>query len=96
MVNSNTIHVKVAYISSSQNELISLELPVNSTAEQAVNKSKILQKCSEINYSNCALGIFGKVVDNKQILKDQDRVEILRPLIIDPKHARRKRAQLQD
>lgn len=95
MVNGNKIRVKVAFESNKQHELILVELPINSTVEQAINESGILKKCSDIDLSICAVGIYGKIVESNQVLKDQDRVEILRPLIIDPMHARRKRAQLQ-
>jgi len=39
------------------------------------------------------VGIFGKLVKPETRLKDGDRVEIYRPLAIDPKEARRKRAR---
>jgi putative ubiquitin-RnfH superfamily antitoxin RatB of RatAB toxin-antitoxin module len=40
-----------------------------------------------------AFGIFGKRVGLNQPLADGDRVEIYRPLVVDPKEARRRRAQ---
>ena len=39
------------------------------------------------------IGIFGKVVDPGTRLADGDRVEIYRPLALDPKEARRRRAR---
>jgi hypothetical protein len=39
------------------------------------------------------LGIFGKRVPPGQLLRDGDRVEIYRPLALDPKEARRRRAR---
>jgi uncharacterized protein len=38
------------------------------------------------------VGIFGKLVELSQALRDGDRIELYRPLQIDPKDARRKRA----
>jgi hypothetical protein len=38
------------------------------------------------------LGIRGKRVEHTHLLEEGDRLEILRPLIIDPKEARRRRA----
>jgi putative ubiquitin-RnfH superfamily antitoxin RatB of RatAB toxin-antitoxin module len=93
---SKTILVKVAYVSDSHQEVISVTLPVNSTVEHAIKQSGILQKYSEIDVSKSAVGIYGKVVQNTQILSDQDRVEIYRQLVIDPMHARRKRAKTQN
>ncbi|HET6804234.1 MAG TPA: RnfH family protein [Frateuria sp.] len=39
------------------------------------------------------LGIFGKRVPPGQPLRDGDRVEVYRPLTLDPKEARRRRAR---
>jgi hypothetical protein len=39
------------------------------------------------------LGIFGRRVPPGQLLRDGDRVEIYRPLVLDPKEARRRRAR---
>lgn len=39
------------------------------------------------------LGIFGRRVPPEQTLRDGDRVEIYRPLALDPKEARRRRAR---
>lgn len=95
MASQQIINVKVAYESAKHHELITIELPENSTVEQAIKESGILQKCSEINLATFSLGIYGKIVDNNRILKNLDRVEIYRPLTIDPMHARRMRAELQ-
>ena len=44
-----------------------------------------------VDVANCAVGIFGRVAPQDQILKDGDRLEIYRPLLEEPKLARRKR-----
>jgi putative ubiquitin-RnfH superfamily antitoxin RatB of RatAB toxin-antitoxin module len=38
------------------------------------------------------MGIGGKVIEATHVLRDGDRVEILRPLELDPREARRRRA----
>jgi putative ubiquitin-RnfH superfamily antitoxin RatB of RatAB toxin-antitoxin module len=95
MVDDQKISVKVAYALANHQEVISVELPSNSTVEQAVYASGILHKYTELGLTDYAVGIFGKVVQYNQILRDQDRVEIYRPLAIDPMQARRLRAGLQ-
>ena len=50
---------------------------------------------NEIDLDKVGIGIFGKIVEFDQILQDQDRVEIYRPLATDPMQARRKRADIQ-
>ena len=44
-----------------------------------------------VDVASAAVGIFGKVVRRDQQLKDGDRIEIYRPLVEEPKLARRKR-----
>lgn len=96
MVSKKNISVSVVYALTHHQEVIAVELPENSTVEQAIIESGILRIYSEIDITKNSLGIYGKVVKNSQILQDQDRVEIYRPLTIDPMHARRKRAEMQN
>ncbi|HEX3949422.1 MAG TPA: RnfH family protein [Steroidobacteraceae bacterium] len=42
--------------------------------------------------ATAVVGIFGKRVPRDQVLKEGDRIEIYRPLLEEPKLARRKRA----
>ncbi|MBS7780352.1 RnfH family protein [Acidovorax sp. CCYZU-2555] len=41
--------------------------------------------------SPCAAGIWGRRAERSQLLQDGDRVELYRPLLVDPKVARRER-----
>lgn len=61
----------------------SLNLPAGATVRDALAAS---------GFEGHAVGIFGKRVDLEQRLADGDRVEIYRPLAMDPKEARRQRA----
>ena len=54
--------------------------------------SGILAEFPEIDLSRNRVGIYGKLVTLERVLGDHERVEILRPLVADPKDARRKRA----
>ena len=67
-------------------------MPKGTTAEQAVQQSRILQKFPEIDLAQNKLGIFGKLVKADTVLREHDRVEIYRALIADPKEVRRQRA----
>ena len=44
-----------------------------------------------IDIAHAPVGVFGRIADAAQILKDRDRVEIYRPLAADPRNARRAR-----
>lgn len=86
------IAVEVAYATPEQQVIVALDVPENTTIDTAIELSGLLARFSEINLSIVAVGIFGKVCEPKQILKAGDRVEIYRPLLHDPKEARRQRA----
>jgi len=97
MANEKTISVSVCYaISAQQQEIIAVTLPEKSTLDHAVRESGILNRHGEIDLTQYAVGIFGKIRENDYVLKDHDRIEIYKPLIIDPMQARRMRAGLQD
>ena len=74
-------------------DLVALELGPHASVREAVESSGILRRHSELDGGNLRLGIFGKQVRPEQLLRDGDRVEILRPLAADPKEARRRRAR---
>jgi putative ubiquitin-RnfH superfamily antitoxin RatB of RatAB toxin-antitoxin module len=59
---------------------------------EAIERSGLLAQCPEIDLAVFKVGIFGKVAKIDQVLEEGDRVEIYRPLIADPKEARKRRA----
>jgi putative ubiquitin-RnfH superfamily antitoxin RatB of RatAB toxin-antitoxin module len=89
---TESIAVEVVYALPQRQELIHLKLPADSTVQQAVEASGLMQKYPEIDLAKNKLGIFGKLSKPDTQLRDRDRVEIYRPLIADPKEVRRKRA----
>ena len=61
--------------------------------EEVIKQCGILQKCPEIDLASIAVGIWNRTCKLNQMVKDGDRIEIYRPLIADPKEARRRRAE---
>jgi uncharacterized protein len=72
--------------------LIELDLPPGATVADAVARSGLLQEFPEIAARPVACAIYGRIVEHSQLLQANDRVEILRPLQIDPKESRRQAA----
>ncbi len=72
-----------------------LDLPEGSTARQAVQASGFLQAHAELAQGPLDVGVWGRSAGPSQVLEDGDRVEIYRPLRVDPKVARRERFQKQ-
>ena len=74
-----------------QTSEVHLEMPAGSKVLDAVRASRLLIDLSEEAIDQLALGIWGRKVSAGQTLRNKDRVEIYRPLLVDPKVARRER-----
>ena len=90
---SELIEIEVAYALPDKQILECLKVPNGTTAAQAIQLSGICNKFSEIQPNDKNLGIFGKLVKSEKILRNYDRIEIYRPLTVDPKEKRRKRVK---
>ena len=69
----------------------SLELPPGATLADAVTASAAAGRLPSAHVSEAGCGIWGKRAEPAQLLRDGDRVELYRPLTVDPKVARRER-----
>ena len=70
-----------------RHEAMTLALPEGATVADALAAAALSQQ-----EAPAALAIHGETVALDQLLRDGDRVELLRPLLLDPKEARRRRA----
>ena len=84
--------VEVAYALPDKQSLISIEIENGSTLKEAIEASGILETFEQIDLTKDRVGIFAKFASLDTILRDKDRVEIYRPLVADPKKARKDRA----
>ena len=94
------ISVEVAYATLERQLIVSVKVPAGTTALEAVRLSNIAAEFSQIDIDKDPMGIFSKPLDGKGRPKPDeyvmcfgDRVEIYRPLLIDPKAARLDRAK---
>lgn len=87
------IHVEVAYATPERQRLIPVTLAANSTVEQAIAASGILQEFPEIDLGQQKVGVFSSICKLDKTIEDGDRVEIYRPLQQNPMDARRGRLQ---
>jgi putative ubiquitin-RnfH superfamily antitoxin RatB of RatAB toxin-antitoxin module len=73
-----------------------LRLESDATVSDAVQASQLQQRFPALDWRHAMTpGIWGRAVEWDQALKDGDRVELCRPLTVDPKVARRERFQRQ-
>ncbi|HYP86150.1 RnfH family protein [Variovorax sp.] len=68
-----------------------LRIPQGCTAEQAVVASALPQAFPGLDWRALQAGVWGRAVDWNRRLEDGDRLELCRPLTVDPKVARRER-----
>ncbi|HEV7815395.1 MAG TPA: RnfH family protein [Janthinobacterium sp.] len=86
------IRVQVCYATPDLEFLRDLQLAPGSTLEQAVLQSGLLKEVPGIVLATAPVGIYGKKKTLATVLREHDRVEVYRPLLADPKEARRRRA----
>jgi len=90
---SEKIVVEVAYASPTEQLILTVDADPGITIEEAVKASGMLDKFPEIDLAVNKVGIFSKAAKLDQKMDAGDRVEIYRPLIADPKAARKKKAK---
>ena len=68
-----------------------LTVPAGTSVRQALMQSGLLQEFTDLSMNDLAVGVWGRRAEVGQPLNDRDRIEIYRPLRVDPKVARRER-----
>jgi len=92
-VAAETIAIEVACAEADRQTVLPLEVPAGCTAGEAIVRSGILALHPAIDAAACGVGIFGREVPRDRVLAAGDRVEVLRPLVEDPKERRRRLAR---
>lgn len=92
---TETFRVEVTYALPERQWLLAVDLAPGATVADAIEASGIRERVAGLEVDPGRVGIFGKKVTLQQPLKRGDRVEIYRPLLIDPKEVRRARARKQ-
>ncbi|MBS0193364.1 MAG: RnfH family protein [Proteobacteria bacterium] len=75
---------------------VELTLPRGATAAEALAASNLAVQAPDFDASTLGYAVFGKPISAASVLREGDRLELLRPLRIDPKQARRRRAGAGD
>jgi putative ubiquitin-RnfH superfamily antitoxin RatB of RatAB toxin-antitoxin module len=71
--------------------VLDLDLPEGATARDALERCRDLPEFSDVPLMALPVGIYGREVPLDTVLQADDRLEIYRPLLADPKEARRRR-----
>lgn len=89
---ADMMQVAVSYASPARVFLETLTVASGTTIEQAIHASGVLAAFPEIDLAAQPVGVFSKKKPLDAVLQPDDRVEIYRPLLADPKDSRRRRA----
>ncbi len=87
------IKVEVVYVSEHDQKLVKLVVEEGTTIEAVIHHSGLLKIFPEIDLGRQSVGVFSRQRLLTDIVHEGDRVEIYRPLVMDPKDARRLRAK---
>ncbi|MFC2707705.1 MAG: RnfH family protein [Neisseria sp.] len=87
------LEIEIVYGLAERQVLKSMTVAEGTTIREAVLQSSLEVEFPELDLQQAPLGFFGKAVKDETALRDGDRIEVYRPLLIDPKEARRKRAE---
>jgi putative ubiquitin-RnfH superfamily antitoxin RatB of RatAB toxin-antitoxin module len=87
------IAVEVACALPDRQIVLPLDVPVGCTAGEALTRSGIFTLQPALDPARCAIGVFGQEVGSDRVLCAGDRVEVLRPLLDDPRERRRRLAR---
>lgn len=88
------IKVEVAYATSEKQLIVEVEVEPGTSMLDAAICSGLDKEFDGLNIAESSMGIFGRKVAKpaNEIVREGDRIEIYRPLLVDPKQARMNRA----
>ena len=72
---------------------LTLDLPEDATVAQALEVLRADLEFAALELETLDVGVWGQIVGPDHALAAGDRVEFYRPLVVDPKEARRQRAR---
>lgn len=86
------MQVEIVFALPGRQVLQSMELPEGSTVADAIRRSALMREFPAVDFDQLQAGVWGKLVERGRVLLDGDRVELYRPLMMDPREARRLKA----
>jgi uncharacterized protein len=92
MAQTEAVSVTVIYALPERQTAVHLTVPVGTSVAETVANSGLTRRFPQINEHPLSCAIYGQAVPLTRVVRPGDRVEILRPLVIDPKESRRQAA----
>ncbi|MCB1844069.1 MAG: RnfH family protein [Halioglobus sp.] len=89
----SALQIEVAFALPERQVLLSMQVPAGCTVAGALELSDLRTQFPDVNFTGLATGIWGQLAGPEQRLRNGDRLEIYRPLQMDPREARRRLAE---
>ena len=86
------VSISIVYALVDRQHVVKLNVPTGTSVAEALERSTFLEQFPELRAAPVNCAIYSRVVALTQIVAHGDRIEILRPLLIDPKEHRRQLA----
>lgn len=83
------LKVEVAFATPEKQFLKAFDLAPGTSIEMAIESSGIKSAFPGVDFARLDVGIWGKVATRRDTVRDGDRIELYRPLPVDPRNARR-------
>ena len=87
-----SFEVEIAFATADRQSLRSVSVTSGDTVGAAIAKSGLCEEFAEYDIRGMAVGIWGHEVDRTRAVRKGDRIEVYRPLQLDPRDARRQLA----
>ena len=86
------MQVEVVFALPDRQELLVVELQDGATVGTAIERSKLAQQFPGVDFNSLQAGVWGKPATREHVVREGDRIELYRPLEMDPRDARRLKA----
>lgn len=95
MACAELVRASVVYLGPQHRIVLPVEVPAGTTLHAAVVASGLVAQVPELAGQALDLGVFNRARGGSEPVREADRIEVYRPLAIDPKEARRVRAEVR-
>jgi uncharacterized protein len=85
--------IEVVYARAERQRVRALSVAAGTTVREAIERSGLLEEFPEIDLAQNRIGTFGRPRALDEAVQGGDRIEIYRPLPVDPKELRRRRVK---
>ena len=87
------VRIEFAVALPDRQQILAVTVPAGTRVRDVLSRSGLVDAFPDIDPGTCPVGVFGRLVADDYEPVDGDRIEVYRPLTLDPKQARRKRAK---